>query len=149
MPQTIYVTQQTTFKQSTGDSSQLPPSQRLAVPRGASFEVTSYRLEFDHYRIELPGSLGGFQSWFVFNGHSRIGGDVPVTKQRATVVTQGLPLNVRSSPVIDGNVIDSLPNGTLVEVWDFQHNQDGDWRYGGRPGTTNPGWMAAQFLKLL
>jgi hypothetical protein len=144
----IKITQNTIFKQSTANSSSLPASQLLNIPSGATFEVSSYQIDNEHYYLTLPGNLGNYNSWYVYEGHSQLDEQYSL----GYVATRKSDLPVRSNPGKQEPIKKYLSPGTIVEIDESRIvNKDGeDWCYGGepRPSEEERGWMGREYVKL-
>jgi hypothetical protein len=72
----LRVLQNTWFKQSTKDSAQLPPTDKVAVTAGQEFTIHSWKsVDRNHLKIALLGSSLGNparNTWFVFMPHVRL-----------------------------------------------------------------------------
>jgi len=144
----IKITQNTIFKQSTADSSSLPPSQLLNVPYDTTFEVNSYKLDNNHYYLNLPGNLGNYRSWYVYEGHVQFEDKYSL----GYVATRKDDLPLRSSPGKQEPIKKSLSPGTIVEIdeSDIVTVDGEDWCYGGEPGAKEEdrGWMGREYIRL-
>ncbi|NES21599.1 MAG: hypothetical protein F6K41_22395 [Symploca sp. SIO3E6] len=144
----IKITQNTIFKQSTADSSSLPESQRLNVPYDTTFEVSSYQIVNDHYYLNLPGNLGNYRSWYVYEGHAQL--EEKYSSGYVATKKDNLPL--RANPGKQEPIKKSLSPGTIVEIDESGIvTADGvDWCYGGEPGAKEEdrGWMGREYIRL-
>lgn len=144
----IKITQNTIFKQSTANSSSLPASQLLNVPAGATFEVTSYQTDNEHYYLTFPGFLGNYNSWYVYESHAQLEEQYSV----GYIVTKKSDLPLRSHPGTQEPIKKYLSPGTIVEIDESRIVvKDGeDWCYGGEPGAREEerGWMGREYIRL-
>jgi|GEM_PF-4885624 len=144
----IRITQNTIFKQSTADSSSLPASQKLDVPDGATFEVTSYEIDNEHYYFKLPGSLGNHTYWYVYERHAQLEEKYSL----GYIATKKDDLPLRSNPGKQEPIKKYLSPGTVIEIDESQIvNKDGEaWCYGGEPGAKEEdrGWMGREYIRL-
>lgn len=72
----LKVLQSTTFKQSTGDSSKLPASDKVSIPAGEEFEIHSYKpVGNNHVRVALLDKFLGKpprNTWYVYQPHVQL-----------------------------------------------------------------------------
>lgn len=108
----LKLTQKTTFKQTTEDSSKLPAQDKLAIEAGKEFEIHSWKLVTPtHLRVALlKDKLGNPErnTWYVFAAHVQLinsEGKVVLFRKEAPLSTSSLPeiktLNVPHKSQLD------------------------------------------------
>ncbi|MGL4499825.1 MAG: hypothetical protein ACRCU2_12240 [Planktothrix sp.] len=156
----IFVHTRTIFKADPLPANELPTHKKIEVPAGASFIAlnNSRSLEDGHYLMFINSNLGSGEQnrrdfWYIPRVH------VDIFESVAKVTTEGLNLRKSPNPQDSNNVIEKLPLGTFVEIFDGTYlNKDlGIW-WCGRPLCTadkkvwfnDPqlGWMSSKHLEM-
>ncbi|MGA7935788.1 MAG: C39 family peptidase [Kovacikia sp.] len=94
MPIVIKVINPTIFKRKPIQSSELPDDQKQLIEVGKQFEVTSYAIERDHFKVALAkDSFKGLNTWYVFSGHAQLINDgmLLLPKPLPKTVKLGIP----------------------------------------------------------
>ncbi|PSB15061.1 hypothetical protein C7B65_25315 [Phormidesmis priestleyi ULC007] len=94
----LKVVQNTTFKQSTEDSSKLREQDKVSVSAGTEFKIHSWKLlERSHLKVALLGATLGNperNTWYVYSSHIKVINDKNnVVALTPTPITNGLPLS--------------------------------------------------------
>lgn len=96
----LKVVQNTTFKQSTEDSSKLQEQDKVSVPAGTEFKIHSWKLlERSHLKVALLGETLGNpkrNTWYVYSSHIKVINDknnVVALTPTPSPITNGLPLS--------------------------------------------------------
>ncbi|CDM97421.1 MAG: hypothetical protein P5702_19615 [Limnospira sp. PMC 1291.21] len=162
----VFVHTRTIFKAEPLPANQLPTHKKIEVPAGASFigrfEIHRLPWHEDHHHVILASNLGSGEqnrscSWYVPKVH------VDIFECLARVKTEGLNLRRSPNPNDSNNIIEKLPLGAFVEIFDATYvNQNlGIW-WSGRPLCTadqqhwfsnaysdpKVGWMSSKHLDM-
>ncbi|MBD2669491.1 hypothetical protein H6G70_10305 [Arthrospira platensis FACHB-439] len=157
----VFVHTRTIFKADSLDANQLPSHQKIEVPAGASFIASwnNRRYVVDgHYQMFLDSYFGSGEQnrsicWYVPRVH------VDVFESVAKVKTDGLNLRRSPNPNDSNNILEKLPLGTFVEIFDATYvNQNlGIWWCGRALCTADKqhlfsdakiGWMSSRHLDM-
>ncbi|TVU53536.1 MAG: hypothetical protein EA414_11705 [Arthrospira sp. PLM2.Bin9] len=156
----VFVHTRTIFKAEPLPANQLPSHKKIEVPAGASFIAwnNSRYLEDGHYQMIIDSDLGSGEqnrstSWYIPRVH------VDVFECIAKVKTEGLNLRRSPNPNDSNNIIDKLPLGAFVEIFDGTYvNQNlGIWWCGRALCTADKqnwfndaqiGWMSYKHLEM-
>ncbi|MFO7029531.1 hypothetical protein B9T07_05600 [Limnospira fusiformis CCALA 023] len=156
----VFVHTPTIFKAKPLPANQLPSHEKIEVPAGASFIAwnNSRYLEDGHYQMIIDSDLGSGEqnrstSWYIPRVH------VDVFECIAKVKTEGLNLRRSPNPNDSNNILDKLPLGAFVEIFDGTYvNQNlGIWWCGRALCTADKqnwfndaqiGWMSSKHLEM-
>ena len=154
----IFVHTRTIFKAEPLPANELPTHKKIEVPAGASFiALNSPYEENGHYEMVINSDLGSGEQnrrsyWYIPRVH------VDIFESVAKVKTEGLNFRKSPNPQDSNNVIEKLPLGAFVEIFDGTYlNKDlGIW-WCGRPLCTADrqcfnepqiGWMSSKHLEM-
>ncbi|MGP1382613.1 MAG: hypothetical protein ACTS2F_03580 [Thainema sp.] len=68
----LIIINDTALKQSTQQSSQLPPEAFVKVADGTEFQINGYTSESGHYKVFLTDPFEGKRTWYVYALHAEI-----------------------------------------------------------------------------
>lgn len=155
----VFVHTRTIFKARPLPANQLPSHEKIEVPAGASF-ITSWSngLIDGHYEMIIDSNLGSGEQnrstcWYIPRVH------VDIFESIAKVKTQGLNLRRSPNPNDSNNIIDKLPLGAFVEIFDgtYVNKNLGIWWCGRALCTADKqnwfndaqiGWMSYKHLEM-
>ncbi|MDT9182682.1 MULTISPECIES: hypothetical protein [unclassified Limnospira] len=155
----VFVHTPTIFKAKPLPANQLPSHEKIEVPAGASFIArnNSRYLEDGHYEMIIYSYLGSGEQnrrdfWYIPRVHADIFESI------AKVKTEGLNLRRSPNPNDSNNILDKLPLGAFVEIFDGTYvNQNlGIWWCGRALCTADKqnwlngqiGWMSYKHLEM-